>query len=90
MALTMRLNSRVTGISTMRMARMKFLSAALTAAFLLAIASAARAAIKTEAVTYKEGQAEAHSFIVYDDSVSGKRPGVLVVPEWWRLNDYPS
>ena len=73
----------------MRMARIKFLSAALTAALLLAIGSAARAAIKTEAVTYKEGQAEAHSFIVYDDSVSGKRPGVLVVPEWWGLNDYP-
>ena len=73
----------------MRMARIKFLSAALTAALLLSIGSAARAAIKTEAVTYKEGQAEAHSFIVYEDSVSGKRPGVLVVPEWWGLNDYP-
>lgn len=73
----------------MRMARIKFLSAALTAALLLAIGSAASAAIKTEAVTYKEGQAEAHSFIVYDDTVSGKRPGVLVVPEWWGLNDYP-
>jgi dienelactone hydrolase len=73
----------------MRMARIKFLSAALTAALLLAIGSAARAAIKTEAVTYKEGHAEAHSFIVYDDTVSGKRPGVLVVPEWWGLNDYP-
>ena len=71
------------------MARMKFLSAALTAAFLLAIVSVARAAIKTEAVTYQEGQAKAHSLIVYDDSVSGKRPGVLVVPEWWGLNDYP-
>jgi dienelactone hydrolase len=73
----------------MRMARMKFLSSALTVAFLLAIVSVARAAIKTEAVTYQEGQAKAHSFIVYDDSLSGKRPGVLVVPEWWGLNDYP-
>ncbi len=68
---------------------MKFLTAALTAVLLLAPAGAVLAAIKTESIIYKEGQAEAHSFIVYDDSVSGKRPGVLVVPEWWGLNDYP-
>src|ERR1700737_4292726 len=68
---------------------MKFVSAGLAAAFLFVIAGAARAAIKTETVTYKEGQVEAHSFRAYDDSLSGKRPGVLVVPEWWGLNDYP-
>jgi dienelactone hydrolase len=73
----------------MPMARMKFAGAALTAAFLVALSGAARGAIKTETVSYKEGQAEAHSFIAYDDSISGKRPGVLVVPEWWGLNDYP-
>ena len=67
----------------MRTTRMKFVSAALTAAFLLAVAGAAHAAIKTETITYKEGQVEAHSFIAYDDSSSNKRPGVLVVPEWW-------
>jgi len=64
-------------------------SAILAAAVLFAAAGSARAAIKTEALTYKEGQAEAHSFIVYDDASGGKRPGVLVVPEWWGLNDYP-
>jgi dienelactone hydrolase len=68
---------------------MKFLTAALTAALLLATAGAVLAAIKTESIIYREGQAEAHSFIVYDYSVSGKRPGVLAVPECWGLNDYP-
>ena len=56
---------------------------------LLLLAGAARAAIKTETVAYKQGQVEAQSFLAYDDSATGKRPGVLVVPEWWGLNDYP-
>jgi dienelactone hydrolase len=29
------------------------------------------------------------AYIAYDDNVKGKRPGVLVLPEWWGLNDYP-
>ncbi|MEL7237710.1 MAG: dienelactone hydrolase family protein, partial [Planctomycetota bacterium] len=28
-------------------------------------------------------------FLVYDDDFDGDRPGVLVIPEWWGLNDYP-
>ena len=27
-------------------------------------------------------------YLAYDDHIKGKRPGVLVVPEWWGLNDY--
>ncbi len=27
-------------------------------------------------------------YLAYDESVMGKRGGVLVVPEWWGLNDY--
>ncbi len=26
--------------------------------------------------------------LAYDENVKGKRGGVLVVPEWWGLNDY--
>jgi dienelactone hydrolase len=27
-------------------------------------------------------------FLAYDDSLKSKRPGVLVVHEWWGLNDF--
>ena len=55
---------------------------------LLAAAGQAHAEIKTAIVTYQEGHVVAHSFLVYSGAVSTKRPGVLVVPEWWGLNDY--
>jgi dienelactone hydrolase len=47
------------------------------------------AAIKTEPVDYKDGDVELQGFIVYDDAQEGKRPGVVVYPEWWGLTDYP-
>lgn len=28
------------------------------------------------------------SYLAYDENMKGKRPGVLVVHEWWGLNDY--
>jgi dienelactone hydrolase len=28
------------------------------------------------------------SYVVYDENVEGKRPAVLVIHEWWGLNDY--
>ena len=48
----------------------------------------ARAEIKTQTVEYKDGDATFKGYLAYDDTVSGKRPGVVVVPEWWGLNDY--
>ncbi len=29
-----------------------------------------------------------HQFLAYDDSVKGKRPGILVVHEWWGHNKH--
>ncbi len=48
----------------------------------------ASAAVKTQTVDYKIGDKEFKGFLAWDDSVTDKRPGVLVVPEWWGLNDY--
>ncbi|MEP7208164.1 MAG: dienelactone hydrolase family protein [Casimicrobiaceae bacterium] len=46
---------------------------------------AAQAAIKEAPVTYKDGDTTMQGFIVYDDANATKRPGVIVVPEWWGI-----
>ena len=47
-----------------------------------------RAAIHTETVEYKQGDTTLEGFLAYDDSISGKRPGVLVVHQWLGLTGY--
>src|SRR4051794_31503045 len=51
-------------------------------------AGPAEAAVKTETVEYKAGDTKFVGFLAYDDAATGKRPGVLVAPEWMGLNDY--
>jgi dienelactone hydrolase len=53
-----------------------------------ASAFAVRAAIHTETVEYKQGDTTLEGYLAYDDSISGKRPGVLVVHQWLGLTDY--
>ena len=48
----------------------------------------AEAAIKVEPVEYTAGNITMKGHIAYDDAKQGKRPGVLVVHEWWGVNDY--
>ena len=44
--------------------------------------------IKEQVVTYPVGNIIYKGFLAYDENLKGKRPAVLVVPEWWGLNDY--
>lgn len=53
-----------------------------------ALAGAAPGAVKTERVEYKVGDTTYRGVLAYDDAAQGKRPGVLVCPEWWGLNEY--
>jgi dienelactone hydrolase len=46
-------------------------------------------AIKEETITYKGDGVTMKGFLAYDSSNTGKRPAVLIVHEWWGLNDYP-
>src|SRR3954464_12819573 len=50
--------------------------------------SAAQAAIKEEPVTYKDGETTMKGFIVYDDAAKGKRPGIVMVHEWWGITNH--
>jgi len=55
---------------------------------ILLIAVPAQAKLVTRTISYQDNGTSLSGYLAYDDAVSGKRPGVLVVHEWWGLNDY--
>ena len=54
----------------------------------LFLASQAFSKIVGETVEYKSDGTNLKGYVAYDDSIKGKRPGVLVVHEWWGHNEY--
>lgn len=44
--------------------------------------------LKEEQISYAADTVTANGYIVYNDATQNKRPAVLVVHEWWGLNDY--
>ena len=44
--------------------------------------------LKEKWVTYTVDGKMYKGYVVYDGNVTGKRPAILVVHEWWGLNDY--
>ncbi len=60
----------------------------MAAAVLTFLCGFAQAAIKGDEVQYKVGDQVFKGYIAYDDAKKDKRPGVLVVHEWWGHNEY--
>jgi dienelactone hydrolase len=55
---------------------------------IVAAISSAHASVKGQTVEYKSGDTVLKGYLAYDDSIKGKRPGILVVHEWWGQNEY--
>jgi dienelactone hydrolase len=66
---------------------MKRISIVVAAAVLLA-ASGAAAEVQTRQIEYKEGETVLQGLMAWDDALKGRRPGVLVVHEWWGHNEH--
>lgn len=61
----------------------------LLAVVLLAFSGASLATIQTQELPYTSADGtKLIGYYAYDDAVKGPRPGVVVVHEWWGLNDY--
>jgi dienelactone hydrolase len=61
---------------------------AITVLLLVLLETTAQAKVVTKPVTYEHDKAILEGYLAYDDSIKARRPGVLVVHEWWGLNDY--
>ena len=62
------------------------LGAALVVAFSLPASAGSK--IVGKEIDYTAGGVTLKGYLAYDEGVKGKRPGVLVVHEWWGQNEY--
>jgi dienelactone hydrolase len=63
-------------------------SVIIAGAALAAAAVLAHAAVQVESIPYKDGDTVLEGYLAYDDAAKDPHPLVLVVHEWWGLNDY--
>lgn len=54
----------------------------------LFIAITVNAKVQTQEIDYQAEGTNLKGYLAYDDASSNKRPGILVVHEWWGYNEY--
>jgi dienelactone hydrolase len=52
------------------------------------LAATACAEVQTKTIEYQHDGTVFRGYLAWDEAIEGQRPGVLVVHEWWGLNDY--
>jgi len=52
------------------------------------LATPSHAAVKSRVVEYEAGGVPLQGYLAWDDAAKGRRPGVLVVHEWWGHNQH--
>jgi len=57
-------------------------------AFVITATAQKKLNIKTESLSYSIGDEKFSSYVAFNDQSVDKRPVVLVVHEWWGMNDY--
>ncbi len=55
---------------------------------LMFASAAAFAAVQGREVSYSANGTTLKGYVAYDDAIKGKRPGILVIHEWWGHNEY--
>ncbi len=55
---------------------------------LLLLAAVAHATVVGKPIEYREGNTVLEGYVAFEDSVQGKRPGVIVVPDWMGPSDF--
>jgi dienelactone hydrolase len=60
----------------------------LFALMMVLVAQSAQARLVTKTVEYRQGETTLEGYLAYDDSIKGKRPGILVFHEWMGVGPY--
>jgi dienelactone hydrolase len=59
------------------------------ASVVVLLGNVALAEIRNQTIEYRDGPTVLEGYLAYDDATEDLRPGVLIAPEWWGLDDYP-